>query len=97
MAGSSNPGVSEYPEKRWSSVCELTGAAMDALVQVEQALVPFGTADLTPLEFRTLLWVRCSLASLYGIRADETVCDAAGLAELLPPLDSSWVAALLSD
>ncbi|HWE57828.1 MAG TPA: hypothetical protein VG435_20160 [Acidimicrobiales bacterium] len=89
--------MSTHPEKQWNSVCELTGAAMDALVQVEQALVPFGSADLSPLEFRALLWARCALASLYGIRADETVNEAACLDDLLPPLDASWVTALLSD
>lgn len=93
--------MSQQPEKHWTSICELTGAAMDALVQVEQALVPFGTTDgtaeLSPLEFRALLWARCALASLYGIRADETVSDAATVTDLMPPLDTSWVTALLSD
>lgn len=85
------------PAKEWNSICDLTGAAMDALTAVEQALMPLGTDGLTPLEFRTLLWARCSLASLYGIRADETVSDAASIGDLMPPVDSSWVTALLSD
>lgn len=83
--------------KNWSSVCELTAPAMDALAAVEQAVMPLGTDGLSPLEFRTLLWARCALASLYGIRADETVTDAAGMDDLLPPVDASWVTALLSD
>lgn len=87
--------MSEFPTNR-RSICELTGEAMDALAAVEAALMPLDADGLTPLEFRTLLWARCSLASLYGIRADETVCDAAGI-DLLPPVDSSWVTALLSD
>lgn len=70
---------------------------MDALVAVEAALMPLAPDNLSPLEFRTLLWARCSLASLYGIRADETVADAAYIAELMPDLDESWVTALLSD
>jgi hypothetical protein len=69
---------------------------MDALLAVEQALMPLGEG-LSPLEFRTLLWARCALASLYGIRADETVGDAAAMDDLMPPIDASWVAALLSD
>ena len=89
--------MSEYPDKPWRSICELTSPAMEALLKVEQALVPLGSDGLDPLEFRTLLWVRCALASLYGIRADETVSDAAEVLDLMPPLDESWVAALLSD
>lgn len=85
------------PPKTWGSVCELTGQAMDALAAIEESLMPHGSDGLSPLEFRTLLWVRCTLASLYGIRADETVCDAAEMDELMPPIDSSWVTALLND
>jgi hypothetical protein len=70
---------------------------MDALVAVESALMPSSPDNLSPLEFRALLWVRCSLASLYGIRADETVADAAYIPELMPDLDESWITALLSD
>lgn len=97
FAHSDQPLVTLPPTKNWGSVCELTGPAMDALATIEQALMPLGADGLSPLEFRTLLWVRCTLASLYGIRADETVCDAADMDDLMPPVDASWVAALLSD
>ena len=70
---------------------------MDALAAVEQALMPLGSDGLSPLEFRTLLWARCALASLYGIRADETVSDASTMEDLLPSIDDSWVTALISD
>lgn len=54
---------------------------MEALVDVERALIAEdGDGLLTPYEFRTLIWVRCSLATLYGIRADESVGDPAALA-----------------
>jgi hypothetical protein len=89
--------VTFFPPKSWGSICELTAPAMDALAAIEQSLMPRGSDGLSPLEFRTLLWVRCTLASLYGIRADETVCDAADMDELMSPIDSSWVTALLSD
>lgn len=65
--------------KSWTSICNLTGAAMDALVEIEQSLME--ADDLGPLEFRALVWVRCTLATLYGIRADETI-DEAAFAEL---------------
>lgn len=51
-------------------------------------------SSLTPLEFRTLLWVRCSLASLYGVRADELLADADSFAGML---DVDWVGSLISD
>lgn len=68
--------------KPWNTACELTNTAMDALVDVEQALMALDVDGMTPYEFRTLLWVRCSLATLYGIRADEAVGDAASLVQL---------------
>ncbi len=63
--------------KPWNTVCDLTSSAMNALVDVEQALIGVDRDGLTAHEFRALLWVRCSLASLYGIRADEAVGDPA--------------------
>lgn len=59
--------------KQWTTVCQLTNPAMDALVEVEQALMAVDGAALTPFEFRALLWVRASLAFLYGVRVDESV------------------------
>lgn len=63
--------------KPWNNVCDLTTSAMNALVDVEQTLIGIDGDRLTPHEFRALMWVRCSLASLYGIRADEAVGDPA--------------------
>ncbi len=77
------------PTKNWTNICELTGQAMDALVEIEQALSSVDGATLDPLEFRILLWARCSLATLYGIRSDETVNEAA-FAELRAQLADIW-------
>lgn len=71
--------VTDPATNPWKSVCELTSPAMNALVDVEQALIAVPDDQLTPHEFRALLWVRCSLASLYGIRADEAVGDTEAL------------------
>ena len=75
--------------KQWTTVCHLTTEAMDALGRVEESLIAVEDQDLSPLEFRTLMWARCSLATLYGIRADETV-DGASLSELQAMLDAAW-------
>lgn len=69
--------MNEGSIKPWNTVCDLTTSAMNALADVEQALIGVDHDGLTPHEFRALLWVRCSLASLYGIRADEAVGDPA--------------------
>lgn len=89
--------MSDTWAKKWSSVCELTNAAMDALLEVEQTLMAADADRLTPVEFRTLLWVRCSLASLYGVRADETMIGAESLAHLFPALSGDWVDELVQD
>ena len=86
--------MTEYQPKTWSSVCSLTDVAMGALAEVEQTLMAIDGSSLTPLEFRTLLWVRCSLASLYGVRADELLADADSFAGML---DGDWVSSLTSD
>jgi hypothetical protein len=65
-----DPGV-----KQWTTICQLTDPAMDALVEVERFLMAMDGDKLTPHEFRALLWVRCSLACLYGLRADEAMVD----------------------
>ncbi|HMC38600.1 MAG TPA: hypothetical protein VKI19_02995 [Acidimicrobiales bacterium] len=80
--------------KRWSTVCELTNGAMDALADVEQSLIAVDSGGLTPLEFRTLMWVRCSLATLYGVRTDETVSEAVAFVD---SLGGDWVEALLAE
>jgi hypothetical protein len=82
--------VNDNGVKQWTTICQLTNPAMDALVVVEQALMAVDSSDLTPLEFRALMWVRCSLASLYGVRADEIVSDAALLEDLLATSDRGW-------
>ncbi|HET6965462.1 MAG TPA: hypothetical protein VFH58_11875 [Acidimicrobiales bacterium] len=69
--------MNEGSIKPWNNVCDLTTSAMSALVDVEQALIGVDGDRLTPNEFRALLWVRCSLATLYGIRVDEAVGDPA--------------------
>ena len=86
--------MTEYEPKTWSSVCALTDVAMDALADLEQTLMAVDGSSLTPLEFRTLLWVRCSLASLYGVRADELLADAESFAGIL---DGDWVSSLVPD
>jgi hypothetical protein len=67
--------VTDPSTKNWTTICHLTGSAMDALVEIEQDLMD--ADDLGPLEFRTLVWARCTLATLYGIRADEAIDEAA--------------------
>lgn len=86
--------VTENEPKTWKNVCELTGVAMDALAEVEQTLMAVDGSSLTPLEFRTLMWVRCSLASLYGVRADEMLADADAFAGVL---DGDWLKSLVID
>ena len=86
--------VTENEPKTWNSVCELTDVAMDALADVEQTLMAVDGSSLTPLEFRTLMWVRCSLASLYGVRADELLADADTFAGVL---DGDWLKSLIID
>ena len=54
-------------------MCELTEAAMLSLSKVADHLQSVAEADLSVLELRTLMWSRCSLAALYGIRVDETL------------------------
>ena len=48
---------------------------MQALTRVADALDGVDGRDLSPIELRTLMWSRCSLAALYGIRADEAMGD----------------------
>lgn len=69
------------------TMCELTEAAMRSLTQVASHLQNSAEAELSALELRTLLWSRCSLAALYGIRVDES----------LGGLDSPEPGALLCD
>lgn len=80
--------------KTWNSICNLTGPAMDALVEIEQSLME--ADDLGPLDFRTLVWVRCTLATLYGIRADEAI-DEAAFSDLRIQLADLWVDPLPTD
>lgn len=56
-------------------MCELTEAAMQELTRVADALDAVAGRELSPIELRTLMWSRCSLAALYGIRADEAMGD----------------------
>jgi hypothetical protein len=86
--------VTDHEPKTWNSICELTDVAMDALAAVEQTLMAVDGSSLTPLEFRTLMWVRCSLASLYGVRADELLADADCLAGVL---EGDWLKSLAVD
>jgi hypothetical protein len=86
--------VNDPASKQWTTVCHLTTTAMEALLQVEQELLALGD-DLRPLEFRTLLWVRCSLALLYGIRVDEALDDAAQ-SDIRAMLDQAWLDSLPS-
>lgn len=63
-------------------MCSLTETAMQALCDVAAALQSIDDeGELTPFELRTLMWSRCSLAALYGIRVDE---EAAKLIEFSP-------------
>ena len=94
MLPSSNHGVTDPSTKNWTTVCHLTGPAMDALVEIEQDLME--ADDLGPLEFRTLVWARCTLATLYGIRADEAI-DEAAFSELRVQLDGLWPDPLSTD
>jgi hypothetical protein len=86
--------VDETATNDRSTVCGLTDRAMDALIDVERALGAVDGNPLSPLEFRTLLWAKCSLATLYGIRADETM---AGTSRLVEVLDGDWMASLLAE
>lgn len=54
-------------------MCELTETAMRSLTEVAAHLQTVEEAELSGLELRTLLWSRCSLAALYGIRVDESL------------------------
>jgi hypothetical protein len=83
--------VIEPATKDWTTVCELTDRAMGALVGVERALMAVDDSRLNPLEFRALLWARCSLATLYGIRADEAADEA--LADV-DAFDLDWASRL---
>lgn len=56
-------------------MCELTDAAMLSLSRVADHLQAVDEHELSALELRTLLWSRCSLAALYGIRVDEVLGD----------------------
>ncbi len=60
-------------------MCELTEAAMQALTRVANTLDVADYSELSPIQLRTLMWSRCSLAALYGIRADEAMGDISGL------------------
>lgn len=73
MAASTSGIVTDGNAKQWTTVCQLTDPAMYALVDVEQELMSKDVADLSPLEFRAMVWARASLAFLYGVRADEAV------------------------
>jgi hypothetical protein len=86
--------VTDRTPKHWSTVCELTDAVMEALTDVEQALVSVDGDSLDPLEFRALLWAKCSLATLYGMRAEEATSD---MSELVEMLDGDWMISLLVD
>lgn len=86
--------MTEFEPKTWSTVCALTDLAMNALAEVERTLMAVDGGSLTPLEFRTLLWVRCSLASLYGVRADEMLADVDSFPEAP---DGDWVRSLMAD
>jgi hypothetical protein len=89
--------MEELPaKKRSGGVCDLTGAAMEALVGIEQALLKADGESLSPLEFRTLMWARCSLAALYGIRADE-ILAAADMGSIHSMLGPGSFEALLFD
>lgn len=52
-------------------MCELTEAAMLSLLEVAGHLQQVEEGELTGLQLRTLMWARCALAALYGIRIDE--------------------------
>ena len=54
-------------------MCELTETAMLSLLEVAGRLEGVREQDLTALQLRTLLWSRCALAALYGIRIDEAM------------------------
>lgn len=85
MAASIFHPVANEPAR--PTMCELTETAMRSLNQVAAHLQTVGEAELSALELRTLLWSRCSLAALYGIRVDES----------LAALDSPDLGALLCD
>lgn len=85
-------GVTEPEPRAWRSICALTDDAMDNLVAVETALMAVAPDSLTPLEFRTLMWVRCSLASLYGLRADDAMAG-----DWEAELDGQWMVRVLTD
>lgn len=57
------------------SVCALTEEAMSALSEIAAGLEERGADALSEIELRTLIWARCSLAALYGIRVDDTLKD----------------------
>ncbi|MDA8043717.1 MAG: hypothetical protein M0Z30_00520 [Actinomycetota bacterium] len=88
--------MTEPSTKTWTSICLLTNQAMDALVEIEQGLMAVDDQTLGPLEFRTLVWARCTLATLYGIRADETI-DEAALSDLRRQLEDVWSGSLPVD
>ena len=48
---------------------------MQALTTVADSLDSVDYRTLSPIQLRTLMWSRCSLAALYGIRADEAMGD----------------------
>lgn len=60
-------------------MCELTEAAMQALTRVADSLDVVDYTELSAIQLRTLMWSRCSLAALYGIRADEAMGDISAL------------------
>ena len=89
MGPSTNLTVTDPTAERVTSMCHLTACAMGALGQVEKVLMSTGSENLSPIEFRTLLWARCALAALYGIRADESVSDPT-LSDIRAMLDVAW-------
>jgi hypothetical protein len=56
-------------------MCDLTETAMSSLAEVAARLEIRGMDDLSEIELRTLIWARCSLAALYGIRVDAMMDD----------------------
>ena len=54
---------------------ELTDRAYEALTEVALQLGERDEESMTPLEWRTYLWARASLAVLCGIRVDGVLAE----------------------